>query len=72
MTAIFNDCEPGSVPPVAAAYGLDAVMDDRLGGLSDIYFEGGDHCTLVHLAGRDFDRLMADIPHARIGERSDE
>lgn len=71
VTEIFGDCEPGSVPPVGAAYGLAAVMDDRLEGLSDIYFEGGDHRSLVHLAGDDFDRLMDGVPHARIGARSD-
>jgi Ala-tRNA(Pro) deacylase len=71
VTEIFSDCEPGSVPPVAAAYGLAAIIDDRLEGLSDIYFEGGDHCSLVHVAGGDFDRLMDGVPHARIGARSD-
>jgi Ala-tRNA(Pro) deacylase len=67
ITEIFDDCELGSVPPVAGAYGLPAVMDDRLEGLSDIYFEGGDHCSLLHVAGGDFERLMDGVPHARIG-----
>lgn len=66
---IFGDCELGSVPPVAGAYGLTAVMDNRLEGSDDIYFEGGDHCTLVHVTGRDFHRLMAEVPHANISAR---
>lgn len=70
VAAVFGDCEPGSVPPVGGAYGLPAVMDDRLEGYRDIYLEGGDHCTLLHLSGRAFHRLMADVPHALIGERN--
>lgn len=70
VNAIFGDCIGGSVPPTAGAYGLPAVIDDRLEGFNDIYFEGGDHCTLVHLTGREFHRLMADVPHAHISARN--
>jgi len=62
----FGDCEMGCVPPVAAAYGLNAVVDMRLNGRKDVYFEAGDHCTLVHVGGRDFDRLCSDAPRAYI------
>jgi Ala-tRNA(Pro) deacylase len=68
-STIFGDCELGSIPPVAAPYDLTAVMDDSLEGFKDIYFDGGDHCTLVHLTGPNFHRLMADVPHAHISER---
>lgn len=68
VSEVFSDCVPGSVPPVGAAYGLASVLDDHLEGLNDIYFEGGDHCTLVHLRGSEFHRLMAGVPHFRIGE----
>jgi Ala-tRNA(Pro) deacylase len=66
---IFGDCELGCIPPVAGPYDLMAVMDDSLEGFNDIYFEGGDHRTLVHVSGRDFHRLMADVPHAHISAR---
>ncbi|MEW5963048.1 MAG: YbaK/EbsC family protein [Pseudomonadota bacterium] len=68
VAEVFNDCAPGSVPPVGAAYGLASVLDDHLEGLNDIYFEGGDHCTLVHLRKTEFHRLMVGVPHFRIGE----
>lgn len=67
VASIFSDCELGAVPPVAGAYGLPAVMDDSLEGFKDVYFEGGDHRTLVHLNGREFHRLMYAVPHAHIG-----
>lgn len=69
-SAIFGDCEIGCVPPLAGAYDLSAVMDDSLEGYKDIYFEGGDHRTLVHLSGGNFQRLMHDVPHAHIGARN--
>jgi Ala-tRNA(Pro) deacylase len=68
-SAIFADCERGALPPVAAAYGLKAVIDESLEGFSDIYFEGGDHRTLVHVKDREFHRLTANVPHARFSSR---
>lgn len=69
VAAIFDDCERGAIPPVPAAYGLNAVIDESLEGFRDIYLEGGDHCTLVHLTGSAFQRLMAKFPHARVSAR---
>lgn len=68
IAAIFGDCKSGCVP-VAGAYGLTSVMDERLEGFNDIYFEGGDHRTLVHMTGAEFHRLMANVPHALVGDR---
>lgn len=66
VTQVFADCEPGSVPPVAGAYGLSGVVDDSLEGFDHIYFEAGDHCSLLHVTGRGFHRLMVDLPHVPI------
>jgi Ala-tRNA(Pro) deacylase len=70
VASVFPDCDLGAIPPVAGAYDLEAVMDDSLEGFNDIYFEAGDHCTLVHVSGRDFHRLMADVPHAHISAQN--
>ncbi len=64
-SALFPDCEHGAIPPVAAAYGLKAVVDASLEGRDDIYFEGGDHRALVHIKGAEFHRLMQDVPHGQ-------
>lgn len=69
-SAIFGDCELGSIPPVAGAYDLMAVMDDSLEGFRDLYFEAGDHRMLVHLSAANFQRLMHDVPRAHIGARN--
>lgn len=64
-SGLFPDCEEGAMPALGVAYGLSAVVDERLGGCDDIYFEGGDHRSLVQISGDQFDRLMGDMPHGR-------
>jgi Ala-tRNA(Pro) deacylase len=61
----FPDCARGAVPPIGAAYGLGMIVDDSIGGQPEIYFEGGDHETLVHLSGPEFARLTAGTPHGQ-------
>lgn len=65
ISALFPDCDTGAIPPVGAAYGLKAVVDESLEGHEDVYFEGGDHRTLVHLSGDEFHQLMGKTPHER-------
>ena len=66
LSQLFADCDVGAVPPVAKAYGLEAVVDEGLDAQPEIYFEAGDHRTLVHIDGQDFRELMKDVPHGRI------
>lgn len=62
---LFADCEVGAVPSVGDAYGLKILMDDSLSGLPDVYFEAGDHRSLVHVNGGDFASLMANAQRGR-------
>ena len=64
---IFRDCDRGAIPPTGACYGLDALIDNSLDQQPDVYFEGGDHATLVHVTGGEFARLN---PHAQHGSFS--
>jgi Ala-tRNA(Pro) deacylase len=63
---LFPDCARGAIPAVAAAYGLQGIVDDSLESRRDIYLEGGDHRTLVHLTAAQFHRLMEKVPHGQI------
>lgn len=63
LPALFSDCEPGVVPAVAEAYGLEMLLDDSLVEQPDVYFESGDDCDLVHVSGEDFDELMGNALH---------
>jgi Ala-tRNA(Pro) deacylase len=59
IAQLFVDCEPGAVPPLGPAYGIETLLDETLTGLADVYFEAGDHEQLVHLSGDDFRSLLS-------------
>jgi Ala-tRNA(Pro) deacylase len=63
VAELFGDCDRGAIPPIGAAYRIDAVVDDALLRQPDVYFEAGDHEALVHMSGREFALLMAGLPH---------
>jgi Ala-tRNA(Pro) deacylase len=69
---LFPDCELGAVPPIGAAYGFQSVVDRRLEAMTDIYFEAGDHRTLVHMSGDQFRKLMAAEPHGDLCDDDDD
>ena len=58
IAGLFEDCEPGAVPPLGPAYGIETLLDETLTGLADVYFEAGDHEQLVHLSGEEFQSLL--------------
>ncbi len=64
LTAIFDDCEPGSFPPLANAYGLNVIIDSTLSNWHDVIFEPGTHTSLVRMSGEDFEALYANAQHA--------
>ncbi len=70
VTTIFEDCEAGAVPPVGAAYGVPVVLDESLGDVSDLYFEGGDHKSLVHVSADAFRVLTKDARRARFSHQA--
>jgi Ala-tRNA(Pro) deacylase len=61
--ALFPDCELGAVPAIGPAYGIRTVVADSLLDEDEVWFEAGDHVTLVHVDGPDFRRLLADAGH---------
>lgn len=62
---LFGDCEHGAVPPIGACFGLDVIVDDSIQTQPDVYLEGGDHATLVHLDQAQFSQLMGDARHGK-------
>jgi len=65
---IFPDCEVGAVPAIGAAYSLPTLWDPEssLGRQDYIYFEAGDHATLVRVDGAHFRELLTDAGQAHI------
>ncbi|MBW2424933.1 MAG: YbaK/EbsC family protein [Deltaproteobacteria bacterium] len=65
VSDLFDDCEAGAMPPIGAPYHIPTVYDDSLSGLSDVYFEAGDHDDVVHMSGDAFLELLSDSLHGR-------
>jgi Ala-tRNA(Pro) deacylase len=60
---LFQDCVRGAIPVLGECYGLDVVVDDSIEEQPDVYFEGGDHATLVHMSHAQFAGLTATARH---------
>jgi Ala-tRNA(Pro) deacylase len=72
IARLFDDCEFGAVPPIGAAYGLPVLVDESLDGAADLYFEGGDHSTLVHVGRDAFRALTKDARRARFSHPAED
>jgi Ala-tRNA(Pro) deacylase len=62
---LFGDCELGAIPPMGKPYGMAMIVDDSLAEQPDVYFEAGDHMSLIHVNAMAFQRLMAEARHGR-------
>ena len=63
FTQLFSDCEKGAIPALGQAYGLEVIVEESLNKNDDVFFEGGDHETLVHMEARTFDDLHSGSLH---------
>lgn len=55
---LFVDCKEGAVPALGMAYGLTTLIDQALLKQPELYFEAGDHESLIHVREADFEALM--------------
>jgi hypothetical protein len=62
---LFPDCALGAVPSVGECYDLDVIVDDSIQEQPDVYLEGGDYTTLIHISQAQFTRLMSGARHGR-------
>ena len=65
---LFEDCEPGAIPALGHAYGIETVWDEHLAAQPDVYFEAGDHEHLVQVSGKTFHELMASAERGDFSE----
>jgi Ala-tRNA(Pro) deacylase len=72
IARLFDDCEIGAVPPIGAAYGLPVLLDESLDSIADVYFEGGDHSTLVHVGRDAFRRLTKEARRERFSHPAED
>ena len=66
--SFFADCEPGAVPALGDAYGLNVIWDNGLSYTTDVYIEAGDHEHLFCLDRKSFKKLMESLPHSIISK----
>jgi len=65
LADMFSDCQQGAIPAFSRAYHLNAIYDEALTQMQDIYVEAGDHQTLIRLSAGQFLKLMGETKHAR-------
>lgn len=66
---VFSDCEAGAVPAIGSGYGVPTIIDDDLETVPDVYFEAGDHKSLIHMDRAEFLRLTQHARHGHFSER---
>ncbi|MEH6617598.1 MAG: YbaK/EbsC family protein [Porticoccus sp.] len=67
---MFSDCDPGAVPAIGQAYHMNSIYDEALDQLDDVYFEAGDHETLIHLSKAQFGKLMSNTKHSQFSSET--
>lgn len=63
IASLFTECEPGAVPPVGMAWGVDTIVDDALEASEVVYLESGDHESLLRMSHDQFHALMSTARH---------
>jgi len=66
IKSLFSDCDVGAIPP--AGYGIQVIVDDAIDQQPDVYFEAGDHASLVHMKHDEFSRVMQGARHGQFSE----
>jgi len=61
--AYFPDCEPGAIPPLGPAYGMETLVDKALTSLAYVYIESGDHRSLIKMDGEALPTLLSGVRH---------
>jgi Ala-tRNA(Pro) deacylase len=68
VASIFDDCAVGAVPPLGFTYGIRMIVDDSLENEPDVYFEAGDHQSLVHMDQAEFARMTSAARHCHFSQ----
>lgn len=63
IRGMFPDCDPGTMPGLPNAWGVETVWDDALLAQPDIYLEAGDHRRLFHVETGNLRNAIADHNH---------
>jgi len=70
LDELFCDCELGAVPPLGPWYRVPTIVESRLKQQADIYFEAGDHRSLVHVTETGFEQLLEGAEYLRCSHQA--
>ncbi len=59
LSSVFQDCEPGMIPPIGEAYGIRSIIDAELDTPEKVYMVAGDKSRIIELSRRDFMAMQA-------------
>jgi Ala-tRNA(Pro) deacylase len=65
IASLFEGCDPGALPPLGMAWGIETLVDDEFDANDVVYLEGGDHEHLLRLTGQQFQALMQGARHGQ-------
>ena len=68
--AYFPDCDPGAIPPIGPAYGMETLLDKALTSLAYVYLESGDHRSLIKIDGKALPELLSGVRHGHYCEKN--
>jgi len=68
VSSLFTECEPGVVPGLPNAWGVEIVWDDALMEQPDVYLEAGDHERLLHIETRFLREVFESAPHCHFSQ----
>ncbi len=61
FVSIFQDCEPGAMPPFGELYGVPVVVDLSLAENNTIVFNAGTHSEAMRMAYKDYEKIVSPI-----------
>ena len=68
VEAIFEQCEPHSYPPAPKYFYMDSILDNSVLDLDEVYFEPGNHQTLIKMKCSDYLQLLRNIWQGNFSE----
>ena len=58
LSSVFQDCEPGMIPPIGEPYGIRSIIDAELDTPEKVYMVAGDNSRIIQLRRQDFFALQ--------------
>ena len=65
---LFSDCDPGTMPCLTTAWGVEMVWEDELLSQPDLYLETGDDTRLLHVETRALAGILVKMPHCHFSK----